>query len=580
MRVFYVSTLFFFLSTLAVYCQPTPRGGGGLAINGIYNSSLDSIIYTDSLEVRSFILRDGKVYRETFYYQERSPRSNVFYLEPTNAYDWKLGRYENEEDRYQDSQQCLFITYRKDTMLIDFIGILPESDYPDMTVGYMDSIVVQPGYFKFYENKFIDALWNLNQATYQLELNEEVNTEWNKIGITPSSIEKLKEQGYLEYESTINTDFLNEENYDIMHFFKKGDYYLSVGEYQKAIDCLTKVDGKMEDEEMNCWVTIKLCEAYGNSGMFEMAIETITKNINCQNNMYHQPHENYLLRAKWNKAAGDYKSAIADYDSALVKKNYNDYTGSVTSAKARAMIVLGDYEGAFGILEELVENDLERIKEHNATSKFKSKYDSSISDELMRKKPFCHFLMGWAKYHLGDTLSAYQFFFWGLEGQMEPSAYFNKDEHLAYLNWQYETFDSLAKVQPTRSEWYLLKALVIMCLENRGYIGIWTDSMELYLEQSLKDIDRAEALGANNYRLNYYRSFLLTELGRHKEALEKIDAAIKQEKKDPRLYYHRFHLVGNVMRMSWYYKEPYEDDLDEWIRLSHKWDYIYYKPSR
>lgn len=124
-----------------------PGGGGGIVICSFYNKHLNPIeISSDpAFRMRIFTLKDGNILRETYPFEVyRKPNhigpSSGFYLRPA---------YLPNQEKYNvnSADQRLFIIYERDTMIVDFIGLI--SGNATKHRDGLDSLVVKPGYMRY-----------------------------------------------------------------------------------------------------------------------------------------------------------------------------------------------------------------------------------------------------------------------------------------------------------------------------------------------------------------------------------------------------------------------------------------------
>src|ERR1043166_8678021 len=108
-----------------------PGGGGGLVISNFYSDKLERIdlLHNPSLKIRTFLLSGTNIAQETFLF-EKFQKENGKPVINSPAYGFGLpSPMEPGVDAYphRKSDQRMLIFFRKDTMIVDFIGIMGEN---------------------------------------------------------------------------------------------------------------------------------------------------------------------------------------------------------------------------------------------------------------------------------------------------------------------------------------------------------------------------------------------------------------------------------------------------------------------
>ena len=261
------------LCSLNLYSQP--GGGGGLLIEKIYNNENQeiNILNDKNLKIRTFILKDKYVTEETFIHEkilkdlEKYPNykyNSEFYLRPNNE---------------EYSNQRLYITYAKDTMIVDFEGIIGQNGIGN--IDEIDSLKIEKGYFK-----------------------------------------KIKNESYKnnhKYYQKIDISFLEEKNLPASFFLKTARYNLSNKLIEDAFTNINKAIDKVNGD-LTCETLFLLTDAYKENKQYEKAIETISKaiantcvryNSDEPENIYEERVQLYIKINQFNKALKDYDTIVS-----------------------------------------------------------------------------------------------------------------------------------------------------------------------------------------------------------------------------------------------------------------------------
>ena len=153
-------------SVFQLYAQPI-SDYGSLSIKGFYSNKLQkiNILTNASLQIRTFILHGNKVFKETKVFPMDSKHSQKELINkdvPLKIPSHNDGPRTQESPEYETNAR-VSIVYQMNTMIIDFEGILNRQLFgiPDE----IDSVVIQPGYFKYVLHPFQDdkyVFWKIN----------------------------------------------------------------------------------------------------------------------------------------------------------------------------------------------------------------------------------------------------------------------------------------------------------------------------------------------------------------------------------------------------------------------------------
>ncbi|NII28546.1 hypothetical protein HB364_25915 [Pseudoflavitalea sp. X16] len=529
------------LFTGQLYGQP--GGGGGLIINNLYNDKLDKIdLLTDtSLKIRTFILAGEKIYQETFLYPKLlkgyskariNGRASGFSLPSTADID---------ENSYSDagSNQRMYIIYKKDTMMIDMIGIMGQNG-----MGFrdgIDSLVIQRGYFKYYRSK-------QDSNTYTNEGGHDRNSALLRNGLTLYTVKQLPANGYLEYQPGIDLSFLSDKDLPASYYLKRATYYLQNNQPEPAFADIEKGIEKNNGTK-NCEILYLLSSAYTQTLEYEKAIENISLAINCKTYKWQEDWEskvqNYRTRIELFIKLGKYDKALADY-STMCAVSKGSTNANIDRANFK-MKYLKDYKGAIDDLKTTIEEIP----------------DNHLNDRPQGVSEYCdtYFTLARAEYLDGDKKSAFRHWL-----KAEEFGYNHSSADHPVIH-----FDSIISQHPKAPELYLARALAHF---HRGpYLG-WGDDTKNCFNNALDNINKAEELGLKDYRINMYRASVFNQLKKYNEAMKEIDRAIAKNNTDPRCFLVRYEIRDNLGQTKW--GDSNDTDIKRYRMLSEHWEWEKY----
>jgi tetratricopeptide (TPR) repeat protein len=510
--------LFFFLS-IQLYAQP--GGGGGLCIANIYDSSLEKIAF-EKLIVRTFVLKNNKIYQENFSQQKSSRYSCAekgIYLPPTEDLDG---------DRFTDknSAQRVLIIYKKDTMLIDFFNILGENGMGNIDI--MDSVLLQKGYFKY------DRGFRADNKTHRATM---------KPGLTIANRKILIDEAYLEYNPKIDLSFLLDKNLPASYFKKRARYHIQQKDSTAAFADINRAILK-EDGNKDCETLILLCDANVLAKRYEAAIKAISDALRCRRMYYGEfsEEENYRIRAGLYIKTGQFEEALEDYNK-LIRVAENPLAANIERADFKIRY-LNKTASAIADLSAVIDK---------------------IPDKHLNDRP-----QGWSEYT--DTYFALGHAFYADKNYDKAFVCWLKAMEFGYAQTSSDHavvhFDSIIAQQPKAATPYLCRALA---LYRRGPYQGWGDDTKNSFRQGLKDIDMAESLGFKDFRINLYRASLLTQLKEHEAAFKEIELAIQKKNDDPRCYIVKYDIRRNLGQVIWGNKS--DPDIIKIAELNKLWKF-------
>jgi tetratricopeptide (TPR) repeat protein len=527
-----VLILFMLLLSCSVVAQP--GGGGGLQIQGLYSQNLEPInLLTDSsLKIRTFLLFDNKIYQETFIYQTFLNKKGEAYIN-SRTLGFGLPPATALLDGRIELDQRMYVTYKTDTMIVDFINIEGENG-----AGYfdhMDSLVIQKGYFKFYRLK---KQQNSIYDDYDYESHDK-NSAFLTKGLTFYTAVPLLKEGYLERSSNIDVSFLQEKNFPVFYFIKRADYYLRTDKIELALLDLTNAVEKNNGVK-NCEILFLLCTAYANMNDFEKAVESITEAMDCKRDSWSSDTDNnYYTRIGLFIRLGNLDKALEDYNT-LCKISVNQLRVKIDRAYFK-MQYLKNFKGAISDLRAII-------------NKIPTDH---LHDRPRGTSEYCdiYFTLGSAEYANGEKRIAFKHWL-----KAEEFGYGNTSSDYAVVH-----FDSIIKRNPGSPELFLARGLAHF---RRGPYEGGGDATKKSYTNSLKDIDKAEQLGLKDFRINMYRASVLNQLKKYEEALKEIDIAISKNNTDPRCLMTRFYIRRNLGLVS---NDQDDEDMKRYKSLSQKW---------
>ncbi len=550
-----------------LYSQP--GGGGGLLISNIYNNKYEKLnILTDTtLKLRTFNLLRDSIYQETFireiFVTEKGKmRINQEYFKfgPFPKKDMNVDGYDNnesnqnnfvfgliptddiDEDGYGDSEsnQRIYIVYKKDTMIIDFIGVIGENGGGNS--DRMDSLVIQHGYFKYkrakeYWQKYFYKDYNENKEEFKRTKKLMHN------GLTFHSVKLLSEKAYIEYCPDIDISFLHEENLPASYFLKRARYYFQNNHINSVFPDINKAIEK-NNGKMDCETLYLLTDTYTKVELYGKAIEYISQAIKCKRYNWDPDNEanNYRTRALLFIKENRFNEALRDYDS-LVSVSRNELNSNIERSTFK-MKYLNDYSSAI--------NDLKKI-----IAKIP---DDHLSDRPHGGSEYCdiYFTLGLAEYYKGERKSAYKHW---LKAEEFGTWQFD-------FNYKINHYDSIIQKYPKAPELYFARG--ITHLKKGSYEMQGKQATECFVN-SIKDFNKAERLGLTDFRINMFKANVLNKMKTYYEAKQQINIAISKDSKDPRCFLLRYYIRGNSGERKWNNKS--DSDWVKYEKLCNSWKF-------
>lgn len=491
--------------------------GGGLKIENLYNNKLEKldIVDNNSVKIRNFVLEGKKILKEII--------PATLALPPVRNY----------------SYHRMYIVYKKQTMVIDFTGLIGENY--DCVEDRIDSLVFQKGYFKYDFSK-------RKSNSYNYENSKRIENR-----LTLHNKKQLIKEGKLENNSTIDFSFLSNQDPPALSFFKKAVSYLEKNQTELALTELKKGVKKNKDPE-NCEISYLLCDIYTKTGQYGKAIENISKaiNLNCRrdHNEYRYLENmsaNYKTRIELFIKLKKYDKALQDYDTLYTTLNYD-----ICIERANFKLkYLKDYAGTI--------DDL------------KKRIDEFKISEYPNKGTLLH--GSFAYHNIYTTLAMAEY----LNGNKKAAfRHWLKGEECGYWSTDYSPpgnyLDSIINQNPKISELFLARALIHY--KNSEKEKTIEDTKKSF-NNSLNDINKAEELGITDFRINMYRAIVLNQLEKYDEALQEIDLAILKDNQDPRCFWFRHIIRYNLgqIKEQFDYSEP---DFKQYNILYKSWKWERY----
>ena len=518
------------LFTTRLWAQP--GGGGGLYIGGLYSSQSDSIcILTDpSLHIRTFLLKDDNIYKETFLYQD---------LLKKNEHHWYQGGFklppkrELGEEAYRESDQRMYIVYRKDTMIIDFIGV--NGGNAMGLVDYMDSLAIQKGYFTCYVTR--------KEGNSYVRPDYEDNFMLFKNSLTTSNVPNLICRSRLVYNPNIDLAFLREENLPASFYYKRANWYLQKDQVELAFpDIQTGV--KKNNDTIDQEAAGLFCAAYTKTKQYDKAIDIITTAIKNNGKVLEEKQkaqiDNYRTRIELYIQVKEYGKALADYNKVVALSS----TDKEVPLMDRAYFMLDYLHDYMGVISE-VRASINAIAPNH------------LSDRPQGHSEYCeeYFLLALAEYRAGEKAAAWKHWL-----KAEEFGYGQTSGDYAVIH-----FDSIIRMNATVPELYLARGLAHY--KRGAYLG-WGRETDSVFNNALQDINKAAALGMKDYRINMYRATVLKLLKKNRDALKEVNLAIAKNNNDPRCFLLRFEIRANLGQTK---PGGVDADIKKYQELSNQW---------
>lgn len=338
------------------------------------------------------------------------------------------------------------------------------------------------------------------------------NHRWQR-----DSISKLKiRQGHFRYKnklekisSKINLDFLKDENlsyqYYLSHFYK----HYANEELVLAEEYLNKAV-KKNDNKKKCEMLKAFSDLNHKKNKYDEALNYISKVLNrkCIPRFQDSQYKYYLNRIDLYKKNKDYHKALKDYDTIAIKYPINDehYTKREIERAYFKLIYLKNYDE---IIKEMTSFIKKNIDEYRLKKGNPEYYGMGLAEGL--------FVIGASEYFKGNKEKAFKHWFNFMD---YVNLHINAIDDIKYF------FSKLIDKNPLEPELYLLRAL---CYDD--YVsGYYKEESNLELYRiALKDIAKAEELGFNDYKINYHRSSLLSNLDKEIKAFAEIEKALNKK---------------------------------------------------
>ncbi len=364
-------------------------------------------------------------------------------------------------------------------------------------------------------------------------------------------ISELKiQQGHFRYKnklekisSEINLDFLKDENlpyqYYLSHFYK----YYANEKLVLAEEYLDKAV-KKNNNKKNCEMLKAFSDLSQKKGNYSEAINYITKVINrkCIPQFDNNQYKYYLNRIDLYTKNKEYHSALKDYDTIAIQYPVDSehYTKIEIERAYFKLIYLKNYDE---IIEEMTSFIKENIDEYRFKKRNPEYYGMGLADGL--------FVIGASEYFKGNKNKAFKHWF----------------DFFDYVNFQTNAIDDISYFfsdlideNPLEPELYLCRALCY----NDYVSGYYKEENNLKLYRiSLKDIAKAEELGCNDHKINYYRSNLLFYLDKEKEAYAEIENALEKKPNDFRCLFLKAQIEDNEQLEDEYRESLKQIDLKQ-----------------
>lgn len=519
------------LLLLNAYLNAQPTGDdGGVYIKKLYNNQLQEIdIEKDSnLKVRTFDLEfvrgnRYKVKGESFGFQKESGRGLRMLGE-------RSALYLSADEFFQR----IYLIYKTDTMIVDVLGI-PIAFHPHMD---MDSLVIQPGHFKY------DCQLRSSRSYIRANVDFEKRHEFH--GLTPRTFAKFGEKGHIAFETKIDLSFLDEKNLPDTYFFSRARYYIHKSQMNAAFVEISKGIEKGGGEK-NCEALFLLNDAYKKLENYTQAIESISMIIEKKCSMdgeelnsaydlvgyYNERSQLYIKNNQLQKALEDYNRVVELSPKVLYYHN------------ERALFKMN-----------LLENPKEAIQDLNHTIDALPESRFTPCMGYTKRYSETYFVLGLAEYKDQQHEKAFGHWLKSMEFGHSGGYFFEKV--ILHL-------DSIILKHPKEAELYLARAIA---LQGLGYnIGKkrWKDC----LNNSLEDINKAEELGVEDYRIDLYRAKAYFELRDYSKALEEVNLSIAKNELYPRTYSLRNLLKRRLGMIE--YSEELDPDVDKSQTLCKSW---------
>lgn len=506
-----VKLALFLLLPFAVLAQP--GGGGGLQIKNCYrirNNRVDSFEKNYVPQMRLFFLADtsmsGLVTEEVGGVTEQQPRrsykeSSLYFPPPGYFSDYNLYR-----DWHYLNYRLLWY-YGGDTMVVDFLGVLPEN--AGGSISEMDSLVFQPGYYRYIKTTYLFV--KNGYASY------DASQQALDRGITPSTLARFRNERWLQYRGQADASFLNACEKNAYFLLQQGRYQLGIGDHGAAIRSLKKTLALQPGPDLRSEANLLLASAFRSKKDYDSALFFIDASIRAK-----KTADNCRMRHYINTAAGRYEDGLDDFqpmlsmeeNPALLAYEREDYR----------MRYLKDYQTAEKQLQKLIGTP--------------SCAHTDTCGHANRENAGYFFLLGNAEHALGKDTAAFEYWLKAFENN---SYYISLQQQILFV-------DSLLLLHPKNPQ--LLLSAAILQQNNAAYLGGAEKTKEAY-RASISYADSAAAAGLNDWRISYYKAMALSGLHEYQAALEEVTRSIGKNDRNPSSYMLRYHIRQDLGQAVW-----------------------------
>ena len=474
------------LLSLVNYAFAQPGGGGGLDINSFYNANGSLISRTDtSLHIIAFLLEDSTV---------ESPI--LAQLEETYIFGKKVSNSSSEiHCNLPPGNIRLYIIYQKDTMLLDLIGIIDENGAG--IHDYMDSIVIQPGYYRYRR----DIIGNFPTGEGYTERQNRLQQISH--GLTPRTLRLLTNTNVIKFQDELDIAELTVNNRRSVFFLEEGISNYHSKKNNKAITSINKsiaLGLKIEDKiEAYLWLYRIYIEEDANDQRVDALAKLLSLNLSLNDS--------------------DLQAHLFQRLNAVINANLK--TNGVNDD------IISD-------LQYITQSIPVSYKSHTFWSEYH--YWSEYAQ--------LYALLGNASYWNGDLKYAINCWL-----KAEALGFKNNRERI--------NLDSIIQKHPDLAELHLLKAISLL---NRGVKAMHTNQYDgsykqkSFYQSVLKEVTIAENKGSNDFKINMLKALVFSKILKTEEALNQINIAINKNSNYARLFLYRFEIrvkLGLAVANDW-----------------------------
>lgn len=528
-----------------------PGGGGRINLAKIYTLQ-GQIIENSELKIRAFSLQDttrNSLIKAEIYDAQKTVNRSYLHL--------------------PGGSSRLYIIYQNESMILDLHGVIPPNGAGNRQ--RMDSLVFQPGHFRYFTNVNPHQKFYRIQSDHTLKIT--TSTEEHSIfevlnfGLTPYVRKYLSEFLFtanyntdsrqnksgqdqkdlntaITYWKTVDTTFLLRKNLPATYYLSnafnlhwKGKTLAAFSELEQAI-----IIG-LKDEDLRRALNLQ-CNLYTEAKKNKKAIKSISALIllDSAHRNYHYGlinlFDDYKIRIELYIKTRQFRKALKDYKTMISFSNLDKqyYTTSMAAFKAR---YLHDYNGAISDLKSIIDTIP----------------DNHMFNRLMGYSTYSrvYFTLGQTEYGKGDQSSAFR--------------HWLKAEEIGTASLKTTHYDLLIKKHPEVPELYVARGLV-----NSHNAIYQKDSLFL---KAINDFNTAEKLGYKDFRVNMFRAVSFMQLKNYKKALSEINIAIAKNDQDPRTYKYRYDIRKRMDGMVGNGDGP-DADLIKYEKLSRTWTFTKY----